>query len=244
MRSLIILFSLSMIGQFSVFGENNFESDIIKSTEGDIKITFIGHGTLLFEFKKMNIHIDPYGRLADYSALPDADMILITHQHKDHFDQAAIADIVSGDTDFIVTETVFEKLGKGTILRNNESAKVNGINIEAVPAYNIVNKRDSGEPYHPKGEGNGYILTMGDKRIYVAGDTENIPEMNNLKNIDIAFIPMNLPYTMDPEMAAKAVESFNPKVVYPYHYGETDPQQLVEKLRGRSSTEVRIREMR
>ena len=244
MRSLIILFSLSMIGQFSVFGENNFESDIIKSTEGDIKITFIGHGTLLFEFKKMNIHIDPYGRLADYSALPDADMILITHQHKDHFDQAAIADIVSGDTDFIVTETVFEKLGKGTILRNNESAKVNGINIEAVPAYNIVNKRDSGEPYHPKGEGNGYILTMGDKRIYVAGDTENIPEMNNLKNIDIAFIPMNLPYTMDPEMAAKAVESFNPKVVYPYHYGETDPQQLAEKLKGRSSTEVRIREMR
>ena len=244
MRSLIILFSLSMIGQFSVFGENNFESDIIKSTEGDIKITFIGHGTLLFEFKKMNIHIDPYGRLADYSALPDADMILITHQHKDHFDQAAIADIVTVDTDFIVSETVFEKLGKGTILKNNESAKVNGINIEAVPAYNIVNKRDSGEPYHPEGEGNGYILTMGDKRIYIAGDTENIPEMNNLKNIDIAFIPMNLPYTMDPEMAAKAVESFNPKVVYPYHYGETDPQQLVEKLKGRSSTEVRIREMR
>ena len=244
MRSLIILFSLSMIGQFSVFGENNFESDIIKSTEGDIKITFIGHGTLLFEFKKMNIHIDPYGRLADYSALPDADMILITHQHKDHFDQAAIADIVTGDTDFIVSETVFEKLGKGTILRNNESAKVNGINIEAVPAYNIVNKRDSGEPYHPEGEGNGYILTMGDKRIYIAGDTENIPEMNNLKNIDIAFIPMNLPYTMDPEMAVKAVESFNPTVVYPYHYGETDPQQLVEKLKGRSSTEVRIREMR
>lgn len=244
MRSLIILFSLSMIGQFSVFGENNFESDIIKSTEGDIKITFIGHGTLLFEFKKMNIHIDPYGRLADYSALPDADMILITHQHKDHFDQDAIADIVTGDTDFIVSETVFEKLGKGTILRNNESAKVNGINIEAVPAYNIVNKRDSGEPYHPEGEGNGYILTMGDKRIYIAGDTENIPEMNNLKNIDIAFIPMNLPYTMDPEMAAKAVESFNPTVVYPYHYGETDPQQLVEKLKGRSSTEVRIREMR
>ena len=118
-----------------------------------------------------------------------------------------------------------------------------GNRIEAVPAYNIVHKRDNGRPYHPKGVGNGYVLTLGDKRVYIAGDTENIPEMAGLEGIDIAFLPMNLPYTMTPEMVADAARSFSPKVLYPYHYGETDPQALVKLLKD-GPIEVRVRAMR
>ena len=244
MRYLFILPLLVLITPFSTFSENNFESDTIKSSEGDIVITFIGHGTLHILFRGISIHIDPYGKLADYSLLPDADMILITHQHRDHLDKDAIDKIRKSNTDFVVSEKVFTELGTGTVMKNGDSETVRGINIEAVPAYNIVHKRDNGIPYHPKGEGNGYILTLGDKRIYIAGDTENIPEMKQLKNIDIAFIPMNLPYTMDPDMASDAAKTIKAKIIYPYHYGETDPMLLVEKLKGLSGTEVRVRKMR
>jgi len=128
-------------------------------------------------------------------------------------------------------------------MKNGETKTVKGLKIEAVPAYNIVHKRSSGEPYHPKDKHNGYVITFGDKRVYVAGDTENIPEMKELKNIDVAFLPMNLPYTMDPEMAAKAAKSFKPKILYPYHYGDTDPTKLVELLKDEEDIEVRIREL-
>ena len=125
-------------------------------------------------------------------------------------------------------------------MANGESRTVQGIKIEAVPAYNIVNAR----PFHPKGVGNGYVLTLGDTRVYIAGDTENTPEMKALKNIDIAFLPMNLPYTMTPEMVADAAKAFKPKVLYPYHYGDTDTQKLVDLLKGEKGIEVRIRNLR
>ena len=118
-----------------------------------------------------------------------------------------------------------------------------GISVVAVPAYNLIHKRESGEFYHPKGEGNGYVLTFGDTRVYIAGDTENTPEMKALEDIDYAFLPMNLPYTMTPEMVADAVSAFKPKVLYPYHYGDTDISELVELLKGNTDTEVRIRKM-
>jgi L-ascorbate metabolism protein UlaG (beta-lactamase superfamily) len=116
--------------------------------------------------------------------------------------------------------------------------------IEAVPAYNVVHVRSAGNPFHPKGEGNGYVLTLGDKRVYVAGDTEDIPEMKTLKKIEVAFLPMNLPYTMTPEMAADAARMFRPKILYPYHYGQTDPQLLVALLKPDKDIEVRIRNLR
>ena len=138
----------------------------------------------------------------------------------------------------------FEGLANGaTLMANGDVRTVAGVRIAAVPAYNIVHKRDNGRPYHPKGVGNGYVLTLGNKRVYLAGDTENIPEMARLEEIDIAFLPMNLPYTMSPEMAADAARSFSPKVLYPYHYGETDPEALVTLLKD-SSVEVRVRPMR
>ena len=129
-------------------------------------------------------------------------------------------------------------------MMNGDVKTVEGLKIEAVPAYNLVHKRDTGQPFHPKGTGNGYIITFGDKRVYVAGDTENTPEMKALKNIDIAFLPMNLPYTMTPEMVADAAKAFKPKILYPYHFGETDTSKVVSLLKDTPEVEVRIRKMK
>jgi len=128
-------------------------------------------------------------------------------------------------------------------MNNGETQTIDGVKIEAVPAYNIVHKRENGEPYHPKGFGNGYVLTFGDKRVYIAGDTENIPEMKSLQAIDFAFLPMNLPYTMTPEMVADAATAFRPKILYPYHYGDTDTSRIVALLKDAPGIEVRIRRM-
>jgi L-ascorbate metabolism protein UlaG (beta-lactamase superfamily) len=128
-------------------------------------------------------------------------------------------------------------------MKAGDKTIVNNITIEAIPAYNIVNMRAPGQPFHPKGVGNGYILTIGDKRFYIAGDTENTPEMKALKNIDVAFLPMNVPYTMTPEMVADAAKSFNPKILYPYHYGDTNTDILVNLLKG-TDIIVRIRNLK
>ena len=128
-------------------------------------------------------------------------------------------------------------------MKNGEKQTVRGLPIEAVPAYNIVHMRDSGQPFHPKGIGNGYIITFSNLKVYIAADTENTPEMKSLTGIDIAFLPMNLPYTMTPEMVADAVKAFQPGILYPYHYGSTDPQKLIELLRDESGIDVRIRQL-
>ena len=128
-------------------------------------------------------------------------------------------------------------------MRNGDVRTVMGVLIEAVPAYNLVHKRGDGEPYHSKGTGNGYIMTFGDKRVYVAGDTENIPEMQSLTNIEVAFLPMNLPFTMTPEMVAEAAKAIRPEILYPYHYGDTDTSKLVDILKDQADIEVRIRRM-
>jgi L-ascorbate metabolism protein UlaG (beta-lactamase superfamily) len=219
-----------------------FEEDVFRTSAGEVTITFLGHGTLMVSFGGRVIHVDPYSKVADYSALPKADAVLITHEHQDHLDNEALKHIVTDETDIVLNRKSAAALGKGRIIGNGESKKVLGITVEAVPAYNMVHKRDNGQPFHPKGEHNGYVLNFGDTRIYVAGDTENIPEMKELKDITIAFLPMNLPYTMTPEMAADAALSFRPKILYPYHYGQTDPGKLVYLLKD-SGIEVRIRKM-
>ncbi len=128
-------------------------------------------------------------------------------------------------------------------MNNGDTRTVLGIEVQAIPAYNLVHKRDNGQPFHPKGVGNGYVLTFGDTRLYVAGDTENIPEMKALQSIDCAFLPMNLPYTMTPEMVADAARAFKPRMLYPYHYGDTDPTRLRELLKDAPEIDVRIRPM-
>lgn len=235
----ILLFVLSTSTGFG----QAFEEDIIPTSQGELKITFIGHGTLLFAFGGKVIHIDPVRRYADYATLPKADIILVTHEHGDHFDAAAIEAIKKEGTELIFTEKCREKYPSGQTMKNGDVRTVQGIKIEAVPAYNVVHMRSEGFPYHPKGEGNGYILTFADKRVYVAGDTENIPEMKALKNIDVAFLPMNLPYTMTPEMVADGAKAFMPKILYPYHYGNTETSKLVELLKEVKGIEVRIRKL-
>jgi len=144
----------------------------------------------------------------------------------------------------VLTAAAAEKVPGGIIMKNGDVRSVLGILVEAVPAYNLAHKRENGQPYHPKGQGNGYVLTFGGTRVYIAGDTENTPEMKALRNIDYAFLPMNLPYTMTPEMVADAVKAFKPRVLYPYHFGDTNTAQLVELLRNDRGIEVRIRKMK
>ncbi len=221
-----------------------FERDLIKTPAGDLGITFIGHGSLTFEFGGKVIYVDPFSRLTDYSKLPKADLVLITHAHADHLDPAALAAIRTAKTEVVVAPVCEGKVERALVLRNGEKKEVAGVPIEAVPAYNLVHKRPDGSPYHPKGEGNGYVLTFGKTRVYVAGDTEYIPEMKALRNIAVAFLPMNLPYTMTPEMVADAARAFDPKILYPYHFGETDPTRIVALLAYEKGIEVRLRRMK
>jgi len=224
--------------------QQQFETDTINTSNGNLVITFFGHGSLMFEHNGHTVYADPVTRYADYSKLPEADIILITHHHGDHFQPEAIKVLTQDNTNLIYTKLCSETLKGGTILNNGENKTFDGIKIESVPAYNLVHKRDTGEPFHPKGTCNGYVITFGNKKVYIAGDTENVPEMKNLKNINIAFLPMNLPYTMTPEMVADAVKMFNPKILYPYHFGNTDVNKLLELLKDKKDCEIRVRKMK
>jgi L-ascorbate metabolism protein UlaG (beta-lactamase superfamily) len=220
-----------------------FETDFLPTASGDLKITFIGHASLMFEFGGKVIYNDPVGQYGDYSKLPKADLVLAAHEHGDHFDPQTIALISTERTKLVLTPLCAAKGGRGIVLKNGEETTVGGIRIEAVPAYNVVHMRSPGMPFHPKGDGNGYILTFGDKRVYVAGDTENVPEMRALGRIDVAFLPMNLPYTMTPEMVADAARMVKPAILYPYHTTDTDTAKLSPLLAGEKGIEIRIRRM-
>ncbi len=223
--------------------QKQFETDVIPTSAGDLKITFLGHGSLMLAFNGKNIYIDPFSGVADYSQLPEADVVLITHEHRDHLDLQALASVRTERTVVVLTEVCARQVEGGIVMRNGNERIVDGMRVEAVPAYNLVHKRESGQPFHPRGIGNGYIVTFGDKRVYVAGDTENIPEMKKLQGINCAFLPMNLPYTMTPEMVADAAQAFQPNILYPYHYGDTDTSKLEELLREEKGIEVRIRKL-
>jgi L-ascorbate metabolism protein UlaG (beta-lactamase superfamily) len=238
----IVCVLLVILALPAVAGEA-FEKDVIETSAGDLEVTFLGHASLIFVFDGKTIHIDPFGRAADYSKLPKADIIFSTHHHFDHLDPDACEKIRTKETIIVYTEECSKTVEGGIVMKNGDVREVEGIKVEAVPAYNLVHKRDNGQLFHPKGVGNGYVLGFGDTRIYIAGDTENTPEMKALKDIDYAFLPMNLPYTMTPEMVADAAVAFKPTVLYPYHYGETDTDRLVELLEGNEEIEVRIRKM-
>lgn len=245
MKTLLIAVNVvSMILAVVATAQNAFETDTFKTSAGDLKITFLGHGSLLFTFGGKIIHVDPYSSVADYSKLPKADLILITHDHRDHLDAKALGPIRTDKTLLVANLSSAKQVERSIVMNKGDVKTLEGVKIEAVPAYNIAHKRDTGEPYHPKGVGNGYVITFGDKRVYVAGDTENIPEMKELKNIDVAFLPMNVPPTMTPEMVADAAKMIKPKVLYPYHFGETDTSRIVSLLKDNPEIEVRIRKMK
>jgi L-ascorbate metabolism protein UlaG (beta-lactamase superfamily) len=242
-KAILAFIIIVMFGMLKTAAIGAYEKDVIKTSAGDLEITFIGHASLMFKFNSKIIHIDPCGEEGDYSKLPKADMVLFTHDHTDHMDPVALKNVRTNNTAIVYTKKCAAKVSGGTVMNNGDVKTILGIKIEAVPAFNIMHKRGDGQPFHPKGEGNGYLMTFGDKRVYIAGDTENTPEVKALKNIDVAFLPMNLPYTMTPEMVADASKAFKPKLVYPYHFGETDTSKLVNLLKG-SGIEVRIRKMK
>jgi len=222
---------------------DKFESDLLATSAGDLKITFLGHGSLMMEFNQKIIHIDPFSRVADYAQLPAADLILLTHEHRDHLDPDALASVRQEGTILVMNAACAEQLEGGIVMGNGDVQTVAGLQIEAVPAYNMLHKRPNGQPFHPPGVGNGYVVSFGDLRMYIAGDTENIPEMEELQGIDCAFLPMNLPYTMTPEMVADAARTIRPQILYPYHFGDTDTSRLLALLTDEPEIEVRIRKM-
>ena len=242
-RLFVVINLLVAFSGFTALAQE-FEKDTIETSAGSLEITFIGHGTLMFTFGGKVIHIDPWSRLADYSKMPKADIVLLTHEHRDHLDLKALEQIRTEKSVLVLTEACASRVDGGIVMNNGDTKTVGGLKISAVPAYNIVHMRSEGVPFHPKGIGNGYLITFADKRVYVAGDTENTPEMKGLTEIDIAFLPMNLPYTMTPEMVADAVRAFKPKILYPYHYGDTDTSKIVDLLGDMNEVEVRIRKMK
>jgi len=219
------------------------EEDSIPTSRGDLRISFVGHASLFFTFDGKVVHVDPVSGEGDYRSFPKADLILITHEHFDHLDAEAVGFIRKPGTHVVISQACAGKIKDAVVMKNGDQKTIQGFDVEAVPAYNILHKRSDGNPFHPKGQGNGYVITFGDKRVYVAGDTEPIPEMKSLGAIDIAFLPMNLPYTMSPEMAAEAARKIRPMVLYPYHYGNTEVRKLVDLLRSEPGIEVRIRRM-
>jgi L-ascorbate metabolism protein UlaG (beta-lactamase superfamily) len=248
-RKIVFLFFMcfSLLTLNTTYSEAMYEKDTISTSDGDLIISFIGHASLMFEFKNLTIHIDPVMQEGDYSKMPKADLIIVTHEHFDHLDLTAIKHLTKAGTKLIVTNGCVhntEYLSNADVMENGDKTSFKGIIIKAVPAYNIKHKRADGNPFHPKGQGNGYILSFGNTNVYVAGDTENIPEMKDLTDIDIAFLPMNLPYTMTPEMVAEAARVFKPKILYPYHYGNTNTRELVNLLKANPEIEVRIRDLK
>jgi L-ascorbate metabolism protein UlaG (beta-lactamase superfamily) len=214
-------------------------ADTLATAAGDVTIQPLNHATLVLTEGSHVLYIDP--AKVDFAGQPAPTGILITHAHGDHFDPDNLAKL-AGKAPIVVTEEIMGKLpaalkAQAVVMKNGDSGTVDGIPVMAVPAYNTSSDK---QQYHPKGVGNGYVLSFGDKKIYVAGDTENTPEMAALTGIDIAFLPMNQPYTMTPEQAADAVKAFKPKVVYPYHYKGTDPQKFVDLVG--NTAEVRLRD--
>lgn len=245
MRRITIFLCMSLLFCFKALAQ----PDTIATNKGDIIIHPIVHGTLAVQYDGKTIYVDPYGGASGFESLPAADLILITDIHGDHCDSSTLVAVNAGETQLIVPQAVARKLnghfGEPRILDNGKKTKWQGITIEAVPMYNLPESPDS---RHTKGRGNGYILNLGDKRIYISGDTEDIEEMRKLQKIDIAFVCMNLPYTMSVDQAADAVNAFRPGIVYPYHYRGKDGlsdvdhfKELLEEDYEASNVEVRLR---
>lgn len=241
MKKIILLFLL-------IFTLNINAQDIIKTGAGEVKITPVLHGSLVLEINDQTIFVDPYGGAEKFAAFGEADLILITDIHGDHLHKATLEALNTTEATFIVPKAVAEqmeeiKAKEKRIINNGEKTSFDGIEIEAIAMYNLPEDEQS---RHTKGRGNGYILAIGNKKFYISGDTEDIPEMRNLKNIDVAFLCMNLPYTMDVQQAADATIAFKPSIVYPYHFrgqnGLADVEQFKKLVEESAKTvEVRLR---
>ncbi len=249
MKSRLLTLALVFIGTLAIAiaqGQAPFNptaSDTERTTAGDLKITPVQHASVMLEFAGKVIQVDPVG---DFSRMnKPADLILITDIHGDHMSAPAVAQLRKAGTIVIAPAEVQKTITEARVMNNGQTQTVNvggtNIQIEAVPAYNLTRGPSAGQLYHTKGRGNGYVLTLGGKRIYMSGDTECVPEIKALQNIDVAFLPMNLPFTQTAEEAAACVKAFRPKVVYPYHYRGMELAPLSAGLRTENGIEVRLR---
>jgi L-ascorbate metabolism protein UlaG (beta-lactamase superfamily) len=237
----LLLFASAALAQLPI-------ADKMKTANGSLTIQPITHGSVVLTWNNVTMYVDPYGGGQLYQGIAAPDLILITDIHGDHLNPETLAAIETGKAAIIAPQAVIDQLpenlkGKASALANGDKMEKSGVEITAVPMYNLPDDKDA---RHSKGRGNGYVLTLGGKRIYISGDTEDIPEMRALKSIDVAFVCMNLPYTMDINQAADAVLEFKPKVVYPYHYrgqgGLADVEGFKKLVNaGSKSIDVRLR---
>jgi L-ascorbate metabolism protein UlaG (beta-lactamase superfamily) len=237
-----------LLAAFMAFAQR-LKPDVIPTAGGQLTIQPIDHASLVLQAGKITIYADPTGGAGKYTGLAAPDIILVTDIHGDHFDSATIAAVKTAKTIIIVPQVVADKLpaadkAKVIVLKNGDKKTVAGIAVAAIPMYNLP---ESATAMHTKGRGNGYVLNYGKKNIYISGDTQGIPEMRSLQHIDIAFVCMNLPYTMDVTEAADAVLAFAPKIVYPYHYRGKGGLADVNKFKslvdaGNKSIDVRLRD--
>ena len=239
----ILVCLIAVLGSMSVYGQQNFETDTFKTKSGKtLKIQALMHASIRIVYDGKEVEIDPVRKLGertvDYAAMPKANYIFVTHEHHDHFDQEAIRQLTGDVTQLITNKRCGDMLGYGTVMANGERLSVaNDFIVKAVPAYNTS---EGHLQFHPKGRDNGFVLTIDGLRIYIAGDTEDIPEMSAIKDIDIAFLPCNQPYTMTVGQLVKAARTIKPKVLFPYHYGQTDVSSLPAQLK-EDGIDVRIR---
>ena len=231
---------LAVIGLTTACGQKSYEVDEFTTKSGKtVKFHALMHSCIRIEFDGKEIQIDPVlklgNRTIDYAAMPKADYLFVTHEHGDHYDANAIKLLSTDKTQLVMNKRCADMYGAGKVMKNGDKLQLADMSVEAVPAYNNTEGRTQ---FHPKGRDNGYILTVDGLRIYIAGDTEDIPEMSQVKDIDIAFLPCNQPYTMTPEQLVRAAKVIKPKVLFPYHYGQTDLSTIAEQLKG---IDVRIR---
>jgi L-ascorbate metabolism protein UlaG (beta-lactamase superfamily) len=244
----VLLVSLLTISQNLRADSSNHQADVIQTSRGELRITPIYHGSVMLEFGGKVVHVDPWSK-GDFTGFPPADLIVITHTHQDHLDRTMVDKLKKPETVIVGPPAVIDTLncapacGIAEAISDSEQRTVMGIGFEGVPMYNLVFGSGPGKPYHHKGIGSGYVLNFGDTRVYFSGDTECTPEIKALKNISVAFLAMNPPRTETPLEAAECAKAFKPKVVYPYHYRGSKPEDFAEALKDTPGVDVRIRKL-
>jgi len=251
LHGLVVIFFASLLVTVQAYSEgnpSNHQADVIHTSRGTLRLTPIYHGSVMLEFGGKVIHVDPWSQ-GDFTGFPPADLIVITHTHRDHLDPAMVEKLKKPETIIVGPPAVIDTLncapacGVAEAISDSEKRTVMDIEFEGVPMYNLVFGSGPGKPYHHKGIGSGYILNFGDTRVYFSGDTECTPEMKALKNISVAFLAMNPPRTETTLEAAECVKAFKPKIVYPYHYRGSKLDEFANALKDTPGVEVRIRKL-
>ncbi len=240
------IFAIVIVTLVAAMPVSAFETETFETDRGAVEVTFIGHGSMMFRFGGMVVHVDPWSEVADYSELPDADVLLLTHYHSDHLDRKALDEVLRDDTRIYCPSSCTDKLGDcdTTVMSYGDETDIGGVHVETLPAYNLTNLRNpGGRLVHPKGIGNGYIVSFGGLRFYHASETEFVPELKAVHDIDVMFLAVDSVYNMTPVMAAEFVFAVRPEIFYPIHYADADMKELAALLKS-GNIQMRLRSMK